>query len=144
MIFHLVSDLFFFLNWLFLFGGEYNKVLFCFSAPIQAVEVQDPCNPSPCGPNSQCRASGSSPSCSCLTGYIGSPPNCRPECVINPDCPAQQSCINNKCRDPCPGSCGVDAECRVISHAVSCVCPVGYSGNPFVQCVPQKRKYYFF
>lgn len=102
-------------------------------------EERDPCVPSPCGPNAQCRVNGNSPSCTCLAGYIGAPPNCRPECVINPDCPSQKACINNKCRDPCPGSCGVGAECRVISHAVSCVCPHGFNGNPFVQCVPQQQ-----
>lgn len=97
--------------------------------------IRDPCNPSPCGPNANCRAIADSPSCSCIENYIGSPPNCRPECTINADCPTQQACINNKCKDPCPGSCGSGAECHVISHAVSCICPTGYEGNPFVQCV---------
>lgn len=97
---------------------------------------RDPCVPSPCGPNSICKASASGPSCQCLPEFFGSPPNCRPECIINPDCPSSQACINNKCRDPCPGSCGTNAECRVISHTVSCSCPTGFAGNAFVQCVP--------
>lgn len=98
---------------------------------------RDPCVPSPCGPNSMCRSDGPNPRCSCVQGYFGSPPNCRPECVINTDCSSQQACLNNKCKDPCPGSCGTGAECRVNSHTVSCVCPSGYSGNPFVQCIPK-------
>lgn len=115
------------------------------SAPVQAVEEErNPCVPSPCGPNSLCRTNGKNPSCTCLEGYVGSPPNCRPECVINPDCHSGKACINSKCRDPCPGSCGVDAECRVISHAVSCLCRPGYTGNPFVQCIPQKRESFCF
>nr|CAD7425818.1 unnamed protein product [Timema monikensis] len=116
----------------------------CFEMPPKVVEPveadPDPCVPSPCGPNSQCQSSGNSPACSCLMGYIGSPPNCRPECVINPDCPTNRACINNKCRDPCPGSCGSNAECQIISHAVTCICSPGYTGNPFVQCTVQKQE----
>lgn len=97
----------------------------------------DPCNPSPCGPNSHCRNVNNNPDCSCLSSYIGTPPNCRPECVINPDCPSTRSCINSKCLDPCPGSCGENAECRVINNAVSCSCSPGFTGNPFVQCIRQ-------
>lgn len=40
-----------------------------------------------------------------------------------------------KCKDPCPGSCGDNAECKVVNHAVTCSCKIGYAGNPFVQCV---------
>lgn len=110
-------------------------------APKEEPVPHDPCNPSPCGPNSICRANaGGNPSCQCISGYVGAPPNCRPECVINPDCPSHQACINNKCVDPCPGSCGTNAECRVISHAVVCTCAAGYTGNPFVQCVVQQQE----
>ncbi|KAL1140438.1 hypothetical protein AAG570_000370 [Ranatra chinensis] len=102
-------------------------------------EPQDPCMRSPCGPNSQCQAtSQGKPACSCLPSYIGTPPNCRPECTINPDCPTSQACLNSKCVDPCPGSCGINAQCSVISHGVSCTCSQGYTGNPFVECTPIK------
>jgi hypothetical protein len=101
---------------------------------------RNPCLPSPCGPNAQCRVNGDNYVCQCLADYNGSPPNCRPECLLNPECPSNQACINNKCKDPCPGSCGTGAECRVISHTISCVCPSGYTGNPFVQCVVQDVK----
>lgn len=101
---------------------------------------RNPCHPSPCGPNAQCRAVGETPSCQCVQGYVGSPPNCRPECVINADCPTQEACLNNKCLDPCPGSCGTNAECHVISHTVSCTCPPSYTGNPFVQCVIRQKE----
>lgn len=115
-----------------------------FSAPTPppAIEQErDPCAPNPCGPNSQCQTNGRHPACSCLSGYVGSPPNCRPECVINPDCPSTQACVNSKCIDPCPGSCGINAQCAVISHAVTCTCQAGYTGNPFVQCILQQRKF---
>lgn len=87
-----------------------------------------------------CKAFGEQPTCQCISGYIGTPPNCRPECVINGDCPAQLACINNKCQNPCIDSCGTGAECHVISHTVSCVCPPSYTGNPFVQCVPHEKE----
>lgn len=103
--------------------------------PVQKTPV-DPCVPTPCGPYSQCRSQGDAPACSCLVGYIGAPPNCRPECRINAECPSSQACINEKCRDPCPGSCGYGAICNVINHTPSCTCPPGYSGDPFSQCQP--------
>jgi len=103
---------------------------------------KDPCLPSPCGPNSLCRAIGDAPACSCTQNYIGAPPNCRPECSINSDCPADKACIREKCRDPCPGSCGFLARCSVINHTPSCVCPEGYTGDPFVGCntLPQRPR----
>lgn len=100
----------------------------------QTPVVTNPCDPSPCGPNSRCREIGDSPSCSCLEGFIGSPPNCRPECVSNGDCSSQLACINQKCKDPCPGSCGANAECRVVSHTPNCICLPGYNGDPFSYC----------
>ncbi|VEN50381.1 unnamed protein product, partial [Callosobruchus maculatus] len=106
---------------------------------VTAVAQLDPCQPSPCGPNSQCKAVGNSPSCSCLPEYQGSPPNCRPECRSNSECPFNLACINQKCKDPCPGSCGQNAECRVVSHTPNCVCNIGFEGDPFTQCVPVRQ-----
>lgn len=97
----------------------------------------DPCVPSPCGPNSQCRDIGGAPSCSCLANYMGVPPNCRPECSINPECPSNRACMREKCRDPCPGSCGAGAQCNVINHTPVCTCPEGYTGDPFTNCFPR-------
>lgn len=97
-------------------------------------EKPNPCLPSPCGPNSRCQAIGDSPSCSCLEEFIGTPPNCRPQCISNSECPSHLACINQKCRDPCPGSCGSNAECKVINHIPMCICNQGYEGDPFVSC----------
>lgn len=104
-------------------------------APPREEVIIEPCNPSPCGPNARCQAVGEQASCQCIENYIGAPPNCRPECVVNSDCATTQACVNNRCIDPCPGSCGTGAECHVIGHAVSCTCPTGFTGNAFVQCV---------
>lgn len=95
----------------------------------------NPCNPSPCGPHSECREIGNSPSCTCLREFIGIPPNCRPECASNSECSSNLACINQKCKDPCPGMCGENAECRVVSHTPNCVCTIGYVGDPFTQCI---------
>lgn len=99
-------------------------------------EIINVCKPSPCGPNALCQVINDSPSCTCLPGFINSPPNCRPECVSNSECLAHHACINQKCKDPCPGSCGENADCRVVSHTPMCVCSIGYTGDPFTQCVP--------
>jgi hypothetical protein len=103
-------------------------------------EPINPCQPSPCGPNAQCQNIGGSPSCSCLQNMIGTPPNCRPECINNAECPSNQACINQKCRDPCPGSCGANTECRVVSHTPVCICLAGYTGDPFTQCSILQRE----
>lgn len=93
----------------------------------------DPCNPSPCGPNAQCKSG----QCTCLPEYQGDPyRGCRPECVLNNDCPRNRACVRNKCIDPCPGTCGQNAECTVINHVATCSCIQGFIGNAFVQCNP--------
>lgn len=100
-------------------------------------DPKDPCYPSPCGPYSQCRDSNGSPSCSCVANYIGSPPNCRPECISHSECSSNRACINEKCRDPCPGSCGNNARCEVINHIPICTCSDEYTGDPFTSCYPK-------
>lgn len=95
---------------------------------------QNPCIPSPCGHNSHCRVANGVASCSCLPEMKGSPPSCRPECIINSECPSNKACINRKCQDPCPGSCGYRASCDVVNHNPLCSCPAGYTGSPFSEC----------
>lgn len=105
--------------------------------PTVVEEPINPCVPNPCGPNSECRAVGSTPSCSCLVDFIGSPPNCRPECTINSECSSNLACMRQKCKDPCPGSCGTNAECSVVNHTPICTCLNGYTGDPFTSCHPK-------
>lgn len=101
----------------------------------------NPCQPSPCGPNSQCREINEQAVCSCLPNYIGSPPGCRPECVSSNECPSNKACINQKCLDPCPGVCGTNANCRVNNHSPICACNNGFTGEPFTRCYPIPRKF---
>lgn len=102
--------------------------------PILDEKSNDPCNPSPCGPFSECRKNGNIAACSCLQNYKGKPPNCRPECVINQECPKYLACSNEKCIDPCEGSCGVNTQCTVVNHSPICTCNPGFNGDPFTAC----------
>lgn len=93
------------------------------------------CSPSPCGPYSVCREINGHAVCSCQDQYIGSPPNCRPECIVNSECALDKACVNQRCVDPCPGTCGHHATCRVLNHSPVCSCPPQYTGDPFFGCV---------
>lgn len=110
--------------------------------PVEKDNI-NPCVPSPCGPNSQCKEIGTQAACSCIPNYIGQPPNCRPECTINAECASNLACRNEKCQDPCIGSCGVNAQCSVVNHNAICTCVYGYEGNPTVQCsqIPPRKEF---
>lgn len=96
----------------------------------------DPCYPSPCGNNARCRVDNEHAICECVRDYHGNPyEGCRPECTGNSDCPMSKACIRNKCQDPCPGVCGVEALCTVSNHIPICSCPQGTTGDAFRQCV---------
>lgn len=116
----------------------------CLSHTECPVVPSDPCMPTPCGPNSQCRVIANQPACSCLLNYIGRPPNCRPECTISAECPANLACQNERCTNPCPGSCGLVATCRPINHKPVCACPEGFTGDPFAGCVPRRKDKFCF
>lgn len=97
----------------------------------------DPCNPSPCGTNAECRTRGDRPVCSCPLGYEGDPlTNCRRgQCIENNDCPSHQVCQRLKCVNPCAyDTCGTLAECTAKDHRPVCTCPRGYTGNPLSNC----------
>lgn len=108
---------------------------------------RNPCNPSPCGSNAECRERNGAGSCTCLPEYFGDPyTGCRPECVLNTDCARNKACLNNKCLNPCPGTCGINAECHVNNHAPACTCLSGYTGNPLRSChlIPLSSKISYF
>ena len=110
-------------------------------------ETIDPCRPTPCGRYSECAVRyGNTAGCTCKIGYVGVPPNCRPECLVNPDCPSNRACKQEKCRDPCKGACASSANCQVISHRATCSCPAGTRGDPYsAGCTPiPPSKFLFF
>ena len=108
---------------------------------INTPEPVDPCQPSPCGPNADCRVLEQRPVCTCYPGYYGAPPACRPECVINSECAPSLACINLQCGDPCAGVCGLGALCDVVNHNPICSCPEGFIGDPFSSCRRRPGEY---
>lgn len=118
----------------YLFCTEDFQINFPNILSLAPVVEDDPCNPSPCGNNARCSGAGI---CTCLPEYHGDPyVDCRPECVLNSDCPRSKACVRNKCTDPCIGMCGQNAICEVSNHIAMCICPSGMQGNAFVQCQP--------
>lgn len=104
----------------------------------------NPCQPSPCGSNSQCREINSQAVCSCLPGYRGVAPSCRPECVASSECPLNQACSNQKCINPCLGACGVSSKCQIINHNPICTCSPGFTGDPFIRCTTIRKFLFYF
>lgn len=105
-------------------------------------ETLHPCQPTPCGTNAVCHELEGVGSCSCISEYYGDPYiECRPECIMNSDCPWNRACVNQKCVDPCPGTCGTNAICQVINHSPICTCLPTYVGNPLFGCSPQSMKF---
>lgn len=101
----------------------------------------NPCLPNPCGPGAECTLTPEGRSmCRCPDGMAGdptSPQGCHGyECIIDDDCSDSQSCMGHRCKDPCPGSCGVNANCRVEKHHPVCTCNHGLTGNPLTRCFP--------
>lgn len=123
----------------------FDFINYC-SLVLREPEIATPCSPSPCGANAKCTERNGAGACKCLPEYFGDPYlECRPECVLNSDCSRNTACVNNKCKDPCPGVCGNNAECYVANHSPSCSCFSGYTGNPSVACyeIPICMFYYF-
>ncbi|XP_030755827.1 adhesion G protein-coupled receptor L4-like [Sitophilus oryzae] len=120
-------------------GYTGNALILCRKIEPIVVEApkEKPYVPSPCGPYSTCRSQGQRPVCSCISGYYGSPPMCKPECIINSECTLYKTCQNQKCVDPCPGICGINALCRVVNHSPICSCPQSFEGDPFIRCLPE-------
>lgn len=101
----------------------------------------DPCLSSPCGPHAICRSENGHFVCACESGMLGAPPTCRPQCVINQDCPLALACLSGTCVNPCVGSCGFNARCVVQNHSPVCSCDEGFSGDPFAGCNPIEGKF---
>ncbi|XP_065203141.1 uncharacterized protein LOC135833324 [Planococcus citri] len=102
---------------------------------------KNPCIPSPCGPNSECRVENHLTVCSCQKNYLGSPPTtmCKPECNSDSDCPQNKACQELKCQDVCVGKCGFKAQCKMINHEPICSCSPGFTGNPFEYCTKEEK-----
>ncbi|KAJ8890118.1 hypothetical protein PR048_009625 [Dryococelus australis] len=115
-------------------GQQGDPFVSCYVPDETAKVPTNPCNPTPCGPNSLCQVKQGRPVCSCVANYYGSPPFCRPECVLNQECPRDKACINERCVDPCKDTCGAYAKCDVVNHTPYCSCLPGHQGDAFVGC----------
>lgn len=105
-----------------------------------ALPAVDPCVGSACGDNAECSVIGNYADCKCKPDYYGNPyVACKPECVVDSDCPRYLDCVRNKCIDPCPGACGINAICDVLNHQAMCNCPTGYTGSPLARCHPAQE-----
>lgn len=110
-------------------------VLHVTAPPPVSPGIQQPCEPNPCGLNAECLPVGFSGDCRCLPGYYGNPfDKCEPECTVNSHCPFDKTCVSEKCVDPCPGTCGINADCKVVVHNPVCSCKPGYRGDPYRAC----------
>ena len=88
-------------------------------------------------PSASKNVNAASCECQCKPNYKGNPYlGCRPNCVLNSDCPVHQACLSNECKDPCPGVCGHNSICTITNQRPSCHCKEGHSGNPFEGCSP--------
>ena len=62
------------------------------------------------------------------------------ECTTDKDCPSRQSCLQEKCKDPCLAisPCASNAECTVHNtlplRTMSCTCIPGYTGKGDERC----------
>lgn len=111
--------------------------------PYSSCQLQptNPCYPNPCGPNAVCKVDQNGlPLCACLEGTTGNPvgpEGCQSyECRVDDECSLDRACIGYRCRDPCPGSCGTNALCRVEKHHPVCSCIHDFTGNPVIRCYP--------
>ncbi|XP_070510099.1 fibropellin-1-like [Chironomus tepperi] len=92
------------------------------------------CTPNPCGPYSTCTYFNNNRNCSCLPGYISSPPNCS-RCKSDTDCPKTYVCITGECTEnPCLPFCGYQASCEVYEGKIECYCEEINRYNPFMEC----------
>lgn len=93
-----------------------------------------------CGQRAFCHSENHKAICRCPIGFNGNPEiSCTPVeepivgCRSNTECQLSESCINERCVNPC--NCGQNADCYVSNHYPVCTCKPGYSGNPQFGCI---------
>ena len=111
------------------------------SSPIRTVLCTCP-DDTFIGPNGECKPKGISLAClhymirQYFYDILVTP---TPSCLTDRDCRDPDKCVDGTCRDACNvDPCGANAICKSRGHASSCSCPIGYTGNPRVQCLKSK------
>ena len=113
--------------------------------PTQACENRKCLNPcstnNPCAPVATCTVQNHKAMCRCPVGMTGDPyRRCEPietGCKSDSECPTTEACQNRQCQNPCvyPNNpCGQGAQCQALNHLAVCSCPVGWAGNPHIEC----------
>ena len=89
------------------------------TAVCQGSKCVDACA-SQCGRNAECKVIAQVPHCVCPTMFTGNPlTECQQmECLDSSDCKTSESCISNKCVNPCTleNTCGANTNCEAINH----------------------------
>lgn len=104
----------------------------------------------PCGVKALCRTVDlpqmRTVMCECPPGHAGNAyKQCnptieeQPKCQSDVDCPIFHACIDNECRNPCEDNpCSANAECHTMNHRPTCFCPLGFTGDGYEACNPNK------
>ncbi len=97
----------------------------------------------PCAYNAECYAQNHKAQCRCPAGYVGDPRKaCElPGCRSDDQCPNPLACRNRECVDPCllNNPCARSAQCVSKDHRANCRCPLGFFGDPYVECKPEPQ-----
>lgn len=111
----------------------------------------NPCDSIQCGNNTKCVQQNGIGLCQCLPNFIGNAyVGCiratKPDqkCLKHTDCLSTQTCIQNKCINPCPDFCPDNADCKINDHILVCSCKAGYSGDDYHYCTKIERDGEFF
>lgn len=117
-------------------GFTGNPLVSCFK-----LDEKNPCEPSPCGPNSECVAEDKEigPHCKCKPKFYDFPPECRPGCDTHDDCGSDEFCNRRKniCVKICdPLSCGENSKCRPDKRKLKayCSCLDGFTPERGLGC----------
>lgn len=92
-----------------------------------------------CGRGAECIAVSHRAQCVCPRGTQGDP---RIACIstichYNEDCADHEACdrLNRVCRPVCEDDvCAETAKCIAKDHQPKCICPLGTTGNPYIDC----------
>ncbi|XP_060587346.1 fibropellin-3-like isoform X5 [Ruditapes philippinarum] len=116
------------------------------TASVIITVLDDPCTPNPCQNSGVCNQSGTSYTCTCQTGWIGTTCSTDDPCTPNPcqnsgvcnqsetsyTCNCQTGWIGLTCStdDPClPNPCENSGNCSILGTSHQCQCTFDYFGE---------------
>lgn len=126
------------------------------ASPLACVNslCTDLCSGNPCVPGLICNTVDILPlravACICPDGGRVAPDSsCRAppeaECSSDSNCANSQICHRSSCVEACRSDpCGRNALCESVDHMSRCSCPLGYIGNPRIECNSGNFFFYSF